>query len=141
MKANVNRANASEILRTLPPDQNFLFFEDIGRYTGKLAANLDDFYKIIKTIDMKSLTFHYRRGDYERWIRESIHDIQLARRLESIKKTNSGEELRRKILQPVRRRLDELNKTSRQKPSKQKRVKRKTTPKIAPTKSRARKDS
>ena len=135
MKANINRANASEILRTLPPDQKFLFFEDIGKYTGRLAANLDDFHKIIKIINMKSLTFHFKRGDYERWIRKSIHDIQLARKLERIKKTNSGEKLRKKILQPVENRLDELNIMSSQKPLKNKRVQRKSTPKIASAKS------
>jgi len=141
VKENVNRVNASEILRTLPPDQSFLFFEDIGKYTGKLAASLDDFCRTIKTVDMKSLTFHFRRGDYERWIRESIHDLQLARRLERIKKEKSGEELRKKILQPVQRRLNELHKKSRKKNRKHKRAKRKSKPKMARAKSRARKDS
>lgn len=109
MKANVDRVGASVILRTVPLGQSFLFFEDIGTYTGRLAANLDDFCEIVKTIDVKSLTFHFRRGDYERWIRESLHDVQLARRLKRIKKSNSGEELRNKILQAARRRLDELH--------------------------------
>ena len=137
MKADVNRENVSEILRTLPPDQAFLFFEDIGRYTGKLAANIDDFRNIIKTINMKSVTFHFRRGDYERWIRECIHDLQLARRLERIKKTNSGENLRKKILQPVERRLWDLNKMSRQNPRKHKRAKTKSAHEISSAKSRA----
>ena len=140
MKANVNRVDASEILKTLPPDQAFLFFEDIGRYTGKLAANLDDFCGIVKTIDMKSLIFHFRRGDYEKWIRESIRDLELARRLKRINKTSSGEELRKKILQPVIRRLDELHKMSHQKLPAHKRTRRKSRPKIAPAKSRTRKD-
>ena len=140
MKTNVNRVDASEILKTLPPDQAFLFFEDIGKYTGKLAANLDDFYGIVKTIDMKSLIFHFRRGDYEKWIRESIRDLELARRLKRINKTSSGEELRKKILQPVIRRLDELHKMSHQKPPAHKRARRKSRPKIAPAKSRTRKD-
>jgi hypothetical protein len=140
MKANVNRVDASEILKTLPPDQAFLFFEDIGKYTGKLAANLDDFHGIVKTIDMKSLIFHFRRGDYEKWIRESIRDLELARRLKRINKTSSGEELRKKILQPVIRRLDELHKMSHQKPPAHKRARRKSRPKIAPAKSRTRKD-
>ena len=109
MKANVDRESASEILRTVPPDQSFLFFEDIGKYTGRMAANLDDFCEIIKTIDVKSLTFHFRRGDYERWISKSLHDVQLARRFKRIKKSNSGEELRNKILQAAIRRLDELH--------------------------------
>jgi len=110
MKANVERVDASEILRTVPHDKSFLFFEDIGKYTGRLAANLDEFCETIKTIDVKSLTFHFRRGDYERWIKESLHDGQLAQRLKRIKKSDSGEELRNNILDTVRKRLDELHK-------------------------------
>jgi len=113
MKANVDEASASEILRTVPPDQSFLFFEDIGKYTGKLATNLDDFCETVKTIDKKSLKFHFKRGDYERWIKESLHDIQLARRLKRIKKSSRGKELRNKILRTVRRRLNELHKKLR----------------------------
>ena len=110
MKTNVNRLGASEILRTVPPDQSFLFFEDIGKYTGRLAANLADFCENMKTIDIKSVTFHFERGDYERWIKEILHDAELARKLKRIKKSSSGEELRNKILQAVRKRLDELRK-------------------------------
>jgi hypothetical protein len=110
MKANANRVNASEILRTVPYDQSFLFFEDVGKYIGRQAVNLVDFCENMKTIDIKSVTFHFERGDYERWIRETLHDAELARRLNRIKKSRSGEELRNKILQTVNRRLDELQK-------------------------------
>ena len=136
MKANVDREGASEILRTVPPDQSFLFFEDIGKYTGRLAANLDDFCEIIKTINVNSLMFHFRRGDYESWISESLHDVQLARRLKRIKKSNSGEELRSKILQAARSRLEELrgkkvrkikSPYSKEKPKKSPPRKKKTT--------------
>ena len=112
MKANMSRVDASEVLRTVPPHQSFLFFEDIGKYTGRRAANLADFCENIKTIDIKSVTFHFERGDYERWIRETLHDAELARKLKRMKKS-TGEELRNKILQTVRRRLHELQKTSR----------------------------
>ena len=105
MKANV-RVNASDILRTLPPDQSFLFFEDVGKYTGKLATNLADFCENMKAVDIASVTFHFERGDYERWIRETLHDAELARRLKRIKKSSSGEELRNKILQTAKKRLD-----------------------------------
>jgi hypothetical protein len=117
--------DASETLRTVPPDQSFLFFEDIGKYTGRLAANLADFCENMKTIDIKSVTFHFERGDYERWIRETLHDAELARKLKRIKKSSSGEELRNKILQPVRKRLDELQKMSRKKPRAHGRTQRK----------------
>lgn len=108
MKANASRVNASEILRTVPPDQSFLFFEGIGKYTGRLAANLADFCENIKTIDIQSVTFHFERGDYEKWIRETLHDAELARRLGRIQRSSSGEELRNKILQSAKGRLYEL---------------------------------
>ena len=125
MKTDAGRVGASEILRTVPPDQSFLFFEDIGKYTGRLAANLADFCENMKTIDITSVTFHFERGDYKRWIRETLHDAELARKLKRIKKSNSGEELRNKILQAVRKRLDELQKTLRKKPPAYGRTKRK----------------
>jgi hypothetical protein len=125
MRANTSRADASEILRTVPPDQSFLFFEDIGKYTGRLAANLADFCEDIRTIDMKSVAFHFERGDYERWVRETLHDLQLARRFKRISKSNSGEKLRNKILQEVRKRLGELQEMSRRKPRAHRRTRRK----------------
>ena len=109
MKVDVRELNLSKILRTVPPGQSFLFFEDIGEYTGRLARNLDDFFEIINQIDVRSVTFHFGRGDFDKWIRESLHDAQLARRLKRIKKSASGEELRNKISCAVRRRLNELN--------------------------------
>lgn len=110
MKANVSKGDASEILRTVPPDKSFLFFEDVGRYTGTLATNLADFYENIKTIDIRSVKFHFERGDCERWIRETLHDNELARKLKRMKKSSSGEQLRNKILQSLGKRLDELQK-------------------------------
>ncbi len=110
MKANVGRVDASEILRTVPPDKSFLFFEDIGKYTGRLATNLADFCEKMKTIDIRSVEFHFERGDYERWIRETLHDNELARKLKKMKKSSSGEQLRNKMLQSLRKRLSELQK-------------------------------
>ena len=112
MKTNVNRANASEILRTVPPDKAFLFFEDIGKYTGKLATNLADFFEDIKTVHPNSVTFHFKRGDFEKWIQEALHDATLARRVKRIKKSYSGKELRDKISQIVKKRLEELQEHS-----------------------------
>ncbi len=123
MKASISRVDATEILKTVPPDQSFLFFEGIGKYTGRLAANLAEFCENIKTVHLDSVSFHFERGDYERWIRETLHDAELARRLKKMKKPGSGEELRNKILRVVRKRLGELQKTSRKKKHAPKRLK------------------
>jgi hypothetical protein len=109
MRADARELNPSKILRTVPPNQSFFFFEDIGKYTGRLARNLDEFFEIINQIDVKSVTFHFRRGDFDKWIREGLNDAKLARSLKRIRKSASGEELRNKISRAVRRRLNELN--------------------------------
>lgn len=108
MKTNAGRAKP-HILKSVPLDQSFLFFEDIGKYTGKSARNLDEFFEITKTVEVESVTFHFGRGDFDKWIKESLCDAQLAKRMKRIKKTSSGEELRNKMLRIVRRRLNELN--------------------------------
>ncbi len=108
MKTKANKADASEILRTVPPDEAFLFFEDIGKYTGKLATSLEDFFKDIKTISTKSVRFHFKRGDFEKWIQGILHDATLARRIKRIKKSYSGKQLRDEISQIVKKRLEDL---------------------------------
>ena len=109
MRVDVRELNPSKILRAVPLDQSFFFFEDMGKYTGRSARNLNEFFEIINQIDVKSVTFHFRRGDFNKWIRKSLKDDKLARSLKRIKKSASGEELRKKISRAVRRRLNELN--------------------------------
>jgi len=109
MKVN-NKEIASKILRTVPYNNAFYFFTDIGQYSGELAASLADFCKKIKTIDIKSIDFHYKRRDFQKWIRGTIGDVYLANEINKIQKSIQGEELRVKICQIVERRLTELKK-------------------------------
>jgi hypothetical protein len=109
MKVN-NKEIASKILRTVPYNNAFYFFTDIGQYSGELAASLADFCKKIKTIDTKSIDFHYKRRDFQKWIRGTIGDVYLANEINKIQKSIQGEELRVKICQIVERRLTELKK-------------------------------
>lgn len=109
MKVN-NKEIASKILRTVPYNNAFYFFTGIGQYSGELAASLADFCKKIKTIDAKSIDFHYKRRDFQKWIRGTIGDVYLANEINKIQKSIQGEELRVKICQIVERRLTELKK-------------------------------
>jgi alpha-amylase len=113
MKASSNRPNASEILRTVPPDKAFLFFEDIGKYTGKTALNLADFLKDIQAVPPHSVTFHFKRGDFDKWIQDILHDPTLAARIKRVKKSYAGKELRTRISKLVEKRLKELQPRSR----------------------------
>ena len=109
MQSRTGRLNATEVLRTLPPNEAFYFFEDIDKYTGKSASSLAEFCDMTKTIDKKSIVFHFKRRDFERWIKETLRDPKLAKRISSIKKIKSGERLRTQIYKVSKKRLEELN--------------------------------
>lgn len=107
-----NEEIASKIPRTVLHDKAFYFFTGVGQYSGEFAVSLADFYQKLKTIDIKSLDFHFKRRDFEKWIRGTIGDVDLADKINEIKKSAQGEELRVKIYQTVKRRLTELKKLS-----------------------------
>lgn len=107
------KLNPEEVLRSLPLEKAFHFFVDINDYTGKCAQNLAEFRDMINTIDIKSITFHFERNDFEIWINKTLHDPSLARRLKKLKKSKSKEEiseekLRTLIHQITKKRMKEL---------------------------------
>jgi alpha-amylase len=106
-RSEVDPETASKILAAVPPPEAFLFFTDIGGYTGELAACLSDFCDKLKIIPAESIQFHHERGDFGKWIRETLGDEYLAERISRIKSTQT-EELRKKIERIVKRRLDQL---------------------------------
>ena len=68
----------SRILRTLPREKAFYFFTSIGNYTGESASSLKEFMDKINEVNVKSLEFHFYRGDFEKWIAEVLEDKDLA---------------------------------------------------------------
>jgi alpha-amylase len=115
MQPRAGKLNATKVLRTLPENEAFYFFEDIDEYTGKSASSLAEFCDITKTVDKKSIIFHFKRQDFERWAKETLHDPKLAKRINNIKKTKSEERLRTQIYKVSRKRLEELNNRYRKK--------------------------
>jgi hypothetical protein len=105
-----NKEIASRILRILPYTEAFYFFTGIGQYSGEVAASLSDFRNKIETIDVKSIDFHFKRQDFEKWIRETLGDSELADEISRIRMTVQGEDLRDKIRQALENRLAELKK-------------------------------
>ncbi|MDH5712480.1 MAG: hypothetical protein OEY83_00880 [Candidatus Bathyarchaeota archaeon] len=59
-------------------EKAFYFFTSVGNYTGENAASLEEFAKITRKVDIKSLEFHLYRGDFERLIAETLGNIELA---------------------------------------------------------------
>ncbi len=104
---------ASNILRIVSNNNAFYFFTGVGQYTDRCSSCLADFCNAIQTIDVKSVEFHFRRGDFALWISETLEDNELANeidRVSKVSKTIRGEELRRTIHQTVDARLIKLKK-------------------------------
>lgn len=110
MHSRSGKLNPTEVLRTLPQNEAFYFFEDIDMYTGKSASNLVEFCKMTKTVNKKSIAFHFKRHDFERWAKETLRDPVLARRISNMKEPKSEEKLRAQIHKVSKNRLGELNK-------------------------------
>src|SRR5438093_6534014 len=102
---------ASNVLRSVPPQNAFYFYRAIGAPTGAAARNLPDFLGIVSTIDLTSLQFHLGRGDFENWVK-MLGDNTLARQLAGLKeKQLRGEQLRSELVDAVKARLTTLQKT------------------------------
>jgi len=107
-KSGISPELASRILRTVTLPEAFLFFTDIGQYTGEFAPCLANFLEKSERIPLKSIEFHFEREDFERWIRETLSDECLADEMCKIDRTIRGEELRAAIQTIVEKRLEEL---------------------------------
>jgi hypothetical protein len=98
----------SEILRTVPYEKGFHFYTDLGYFTGKTATNLEAFEKLLQVVAADSVNFHFQRGDFQKWIEETLGDKELAKRIDLIKLPYSAEELRKEMLAIVRTRITQL---------------------------------
>ena len=97
-------------LNSVSRDKAFNFYLEENNYTGKVALSLKDFYEIVKTIGIKSLEFHTRRGDFESWMRDVLHDEELANEIKVLKRENVvGKTLRERLYESIGRNYRMLN--------------------------------
>ncbi len=100
---------ASRILRKLSRENAFYFFTSIGNYTGENAASLEEFLKKIREVNAKSLVFHLYRGDFEKWVAETLEDKELAEKMRSLKSLSlMGDSLRDPLYLIVSKRYKKL---------------------------------
>jgi len=80
----MNKMAINRILRKLPRENAFYFFTSIGNYIGENAASLEEFIQKIREVNVKSLEFHLYRGDFEKWINETLEDEELAKEIRGL---------------------------------------------------------
>jgi alpha-amylase len=97
---------------TLTANEPFLFYTNIGKenYTGVMSWSLKGFIKALKTVDVKAVEFHNRRGDFEGWAEHSLQDEVLSRQLKKISRSKrNGEALRTAIISAAKKRFKKLS--------------------------------
>ena len=103
-----NGEAAQKILRSVPYSQGFHFFMPDGHYTGETAMSLYSFLKDMGSIDIQSIKFHFDRGDFQKWLRTSVGDEELARIIDKLDKKTPEESLGEKLADIVQKRISEL---------------------------------
>ena len=61
----------------------------------------------LQTVDIKSILFHYPRGDFQKWIEGTLGDKKLADDLSFVKPIEK-EKLREQLLKTIRKGLTKL---------------------------------
>jgi hypothetical protein len=82
--------------------KSFRFYLDIDKPLGISTKSLTDFLDKIKSIDLKSIEFHTKRGDFELWIYH-IGNLELALKIKKIRESKiSGDLLRKKLYEAIK---------------------------------------
>ena len=100
-------------LAAVTANEPFLFYTGVGEehYTGVMAWSLKGLIKALRKVSVKSLEFHNKRRDLEKWAEKSLKDKKLAKQLKEIRLSRlKGEKLRKAIVRVVRKRFSELSK-------------------------------
>jgi hypothetical protein len=104
----MNAEKAQKILSPVPYEQGFHFFMPDGHYSGETATSLCSFLRDLQHLDMQSIRFHFERCDFQKWLRITIDDEELAQRIDNIEKTAPDESLRNQLSEIVQKRIAEL---------------------------------
>jgi len=105
----IDRDKALLITSSVPVEKGFHFFTDLEKPTGVLATSVFDFAEELKKVDLKSLEFHMKRGDFSKWLKDVIRDDTLSGEFEKLRSIGlKGEKLRRKLVDLVDNRCKEL---------------------------------
>lgn len=105
-----SQRKAKAILKDLPHEKSFHFYEEIGKPNGQVATGLLDFCTKLasaKSFQLQaSLVFHMKRGDFVTWIKQAVGDPELADEVGKISADDHN--LAEKLHQIVDTRIKEL---------------------------------
>lgn len=104
----ITKEKATQILAYAPHDKSFNFYKSVDNPLGVHAHNVRDFTVKIDKVDLASLEFHLKRGDFEAWFK-SLGDEELVKKMALLKKRGlTGEHLREHLHEAVDMHFHEL---------------------------------
>jgi hypothetical protein len=93
--------------KEVPREKAFYFYTEMGGYIGQNSASLEDFLEKVNSIDVKSLEFHFYRGDFEKWFKEVLGYKDLDEEIRNLRKLNlKGQMLRTRLYDTVSKFLE-----------------------------------
>jgi hypothetical protein len=107
-KQTIEKTKNLNLLKTVPFESSFHFFTEHGKYTGINANGTVEFAEKLQTIPIQSVTFHSKRQDFQKWLKNIIGDGELSKRIDQIKAGSQDETLRKELLKTVQNRIAEL---------------------------------
>ena len=107
-KQTIEKPKKLNLLRNVPFDNGFHFFTEHSKYTGITANSTVEFAEKIQVVPIQSVTFHFQRQDFQKWLRNAIGDEKLSKRIDRAKALSSDETLRNELFKIVRNRIIEL---------------------------------
>ncbi len=103
-----DKEEASKILRTVAVSKGFHFYIDYQEPTWIVATSLENFTEKLRTMDLRSVEFHFHHQDFRNWINEVVGDYALSREIGSMDKEAHGKDLRMQLIKIFDNRIKEL---------------------------------
>jgi hypothetical protein len=107
-KLTIEKRKNLNLLNTVPFENGFHFFTELGKYTGITASSTVEFAEKLRIVPIQSVTFHFQRQDFQKWLKNTVGDEELAKRIDQIKAGSQDENLRKELLKTVQNRIAEL---------------------------------
>src|ERR1700730_1412458 len=105
-----NSKSVADILRNVPDENAFYFYVGEGSPSGLKATSLREFLAQVEIADPSSVTFHARRGDFEKWVR-MLGDPTLGKQLGTVSSQDlSPGDMKMKMIRTIRMRVGKLRK-------------------------------
>ena len=83
----------------VPKEMGFHFYYGMDRPSEFTSESLEQFYGVIKQVNVESIEFHLYRGDFGNWFKEVLKDPEVTDELDRLKTEGlKGEELRAELL-------------------------------------------